>query len=449
MATVRDTTALYLSKLARTKVLIVIAGTGLDQIQYNKRVGTNPAYSRLVIMKSPNIKRLLENEVVSEEVAHAIDAGTFSSVLKTNSRMLFRSIIPILNLRFHEEDGFSGEIAKRRRRYEDRLVEVASIRCLMDHGPRHYINQNSVGNLGGAKRDELLCQAFLYHLGDAVQRRAKTPISKGVKNKTLEELNRIHAMKNFAGIEKQGQENIFSIGLVSEEGTSNALKFLACFGLSCEIRPAFGVEFEELTALHFMRYMQVQGYETKRITLKNAWPPAMKDTAELLRVLNTQKGEEEFELEKDVKKICYVFSQGTPTAQGGDVLALLIHADGLSELIAIQCKHVAESPGQQGVRKWWNSLGIQLDEGQDANWNLNEGSAHHPLLGLSSFRDLLAEKLGVASSDVEIGDRIIAASFSTPSAASDFPVPSDPRARVWFREMLEPTISIFSLKEPQ
>ena len=59
VAKVRDIQHKY-SFLAQEPILLVIAGVGLDAVKdrknvYSRRVGTNPDYSRLIIMKSPNL----------------------------------------------------------------------------------------------------------------------------------------------------------------------------------------------------------------------------------------------------------------------------------------------------------------------------------------------------------------------------------------------------------
>jgi len=120
----------------------------------------------------------------------------------------------------------------------------------------------------------------------------------------------------------------FSLGLANRSGTSNALKYLACFGLTEPVRAQFGGDFEALTALHLIRYMEVFGIQCYRRKLKNAWPPewTRKDSK-----LDTSKFEnEDLKLIEECKEYCLVFEQGTPTAQGADVLALLVRPQGAS-----------------------------------------------------------------------------------------------------------------------
>mmetsp|Transcript_3663 Transcript_3663/g.7000 ORF Transcript_3663/g.7000 Transcript_3663/m.7000 type:complete len:197 (+) Transcript_3663:518-1108(+) len=195
------------------------------------------------------------------------------------------------------------------------------------------------------------------------------------------------------------------------------------------------------------------GYKTKRVRLKYAYPAAT-ESGEI------EKDKENFLLEEQGEKICYVFDQGSPSAQGPDVLVLVSHHTTDHELLIIQCKHYLHSPGPKAVRKWWKSLGIYFPEGVTSEWEPNQNGPHHDtdrvsasrsFAGINEFRKLLQEKLqmanGVERTHVYLGDRILACSFKTPRENAEFPVPKKParprsslqkeqRARVWFREML-------------
>ena len=140
-------------------------------------------------------------------------------------------------------------------------------------------------------------------------------------------------------------------------------------------------------------------------------------------------------------KYCLIFSQGTPTAQGGNVMALTVEGD-KGELVTIQCKHYAKEPG--ALSSWWSTLGIDCTSGEKANFEPDTGKAGYSHAGLEHFRELLQTKV---VPDVKIGERILAVSFPAPPEAG-FAVPQndDNSATVWFREMLEPTISTFRLR---
>jgi len=447
VATARETSYKYKGILAKNDVILVLTGTGLELIKYDGRVGTNPDYSKLIVTIGPNVQKL-SAKGIEPEVITAMKKGIFSQIFQTNSRMLFRAALPILRHKFHKVDGFNDftleHRIKKKCRYEKRLEAVASTACVMDYAVRYYVNQNSVGLLSATKCCAFLSQAFVYHLSEAIQgvKEKWAECSVDVQNNNANELMRIAKGEAYKAIAGHETDSIFSRGLVNRRGTSNALKYLACFGLTCQLRPQFGDEFEELTALHFMRYMSVQGYESQRRTLTHAWPP--KRTVHSMDPASVEKRakEESFELINGFEKYCLVFAQGTPSAQGGDVMALIVCPEG-AKLISIQCKHFTKSPGAEGVRKWWDSLGVDFRE-KKANWNPSEeSSAGYSLKGCRAFQKVLEDKL---CRHVELGDRILACSFATPTVGTDFPIPQEKEARVWFREMFEPTISVLELK---
>jgi hypothetical protein len=451
---VREIKASYFGRLAAEALSIVLVGTGLDAIRYPERVGTNPDYSRLVTVKSPNVPILQQREQLSSAIEQAIEKGTFSRVLSTNSRMFFHAVLPILSMPMHDYDA-EGDGKAKGLRLEERLREIGSFRHLMDFAPRLYVRSNSIANVTASARSNLLQEAFVYHMVAAMEAiLASTTKSDSLKQIILAELavvKKFAACKRLAATE---QKEIFTRGLAKKSETSMALKYLACFGLTCELRPGFGNEFEELTALHYLRCMQVQGYSTQRCVLKHAWPPKSDTktigTAEIAALKKKCKaaGKDEF-ADFDFSSVqgmaCVVFSQGTATAQGGDILALVVNGVDAA-LESIQCKHYSRSNGPASVRNWWCSLGISMDGDGDANLEPADGPAGHSFAGLESFRALLEEKLG-GNRKVTLGRRIIAASFKTPDTAH-FPVPAEEgKVGVWFREMLEPTISVVSLRE--
>ena len=443
-------------------VQLVLAGVGLDAIEIPDRVGTNPKPAKLVTMKGPIVEKVIKREIVSEEVQKALERGVFARVLKTNTRMFFRSVLPILQLDVHVEDAeYEDEPDKKKARLEDRLVEVGSFRALMDHAPRFYVTQNTVGDLQKkGSLNGLLLQSFSVHLIKSME--SHEPNDEVLKENWEQELALVRGFKCYKDFDQCSEHHIYSKGLASRHGTSNALKFLACFGLTCQLRATFGDEFEEMTALHFMRYMQTQGYEPRRVILKHAWPPKRTKgdiAGQITRLGNIL--EEQGETEKEcllqlqsqpaAGQWCYLFSQGTASAQGGHVLALILdmrikeetgELTGIGELETIQCKHFASSPSPKVCRGWWHSLGVDFDENGDFNLSPERGSAGYSYMGLTAFRKVLSQWLpGV---DIKIGKRTLALSFETPSS---FPIPKSESCRAWFREMFAPTISVLPLKE--
>ena len=219
------------------------------------RLGTEPALKR----------------GLSEELMQALERGVFSKILKTNSRMFFRSVLPTLQSPSHRFDGKFGEQAKRVR-YTDRLIMVGSTLVDMDHAVRFYVNQNFPSTLDHEPLHVLMAQSFCFHLARAVAG-AKKQGNNNIQANCQRELEVVRNLDVYKKLEEKPSENIFSKGLASRSGTSAALLYLACFGLTCVLRPSFGNEFEEMTAVHYLRYMQVQGYLTRRAMLMYAWPP--------------------------------------------------------------------------------------------------------------------------------------------------------------------------------
>mmetsp|Transcript_32268 Transcript_32268/g.78737 ORF Transcript_32268/g.78737 Transcript_32268/m.78737 type:complete len:893 (-) Transcript_32268:143-2821(-) len=460
----------WTDKLATNRLLLVLTGTGLDAIRYPGRVGTSPKFAKLIKVKGPANLDILKDSV-GNEIVQAADRGLYSRVMKTNTRMLFRSVIPILKLSiFHVDAKFDDdEPHTKKQRLEERLSEVANVRVVMDHGPRFYVTQNSVGDLGSKLRGFLLKDAFLYHLITAIKKGLQNGVPSsfvpiGKKSMSyFEDIRESNILLEESRREKhaksQGENNtsksievdkdeIFERGLATREGTSPALKYLSSFGLSCRLRFGWGDEFEELTALHYMRLMEVQGYTTARIELKYSWPPQSRKSdrniseKEIERLKKKLKDQMEGELSNfemsslENEKHCTVFSPGTPSAQGSDVLVLKKTGERY-ELESFQCKH--KDP--VNVIEWWWSLGIKKTvDGWD--FSPKTGSAGHSYAGLEAFRQLLKEKI---SKDVSLGTRTMAVSRPMAKAGKNFPCPDSENAdiRVWFREMFQPTISVF------
>ena len=146
---------------------------------------------------------------------------------------------------------------------------------------------------------------------------------------------------------------------------------------------------------------------------------------------------------------CVVFSQGGATAQGGHVLALLVNTQTKKAKIdSIQCKYYKRKETPETCRNWWASLGVDLKADGSSNFHPESGSAGYYYAGLLAFRDLLLKRLGPLGLEIEIGTRILAASFPTPPDF-EMPRPGDGDFRVWFREMFEPTISVIEPRSPK
>ena len=309
--------------LVKERIILVLVGTDLDLIRDGNQVGTNPAYSRLIRMKGPDLLHLEKTGVIKPEISRAVSNGLFSRVLQSNSRMLFRGILPVLRQGFHSVDGDFDPQTKKRR-YEERLKAIASFGPLMDYGVRFFVTQNIMGDLSSNRRDELLAESFVYHLSTAIG----APLREHAAVSRIRQIE-LEKVKNL----RKPSNEIFKVGLAVKSGTSAALKYMSCFGLTCPIRPSFGNELEELTALHYQRLMEIQGYCPRRVTLRYAWPPKSnkRDGSITDAVINDLKEKLAKQSEMELPNLsvgqedgreCIVFSQGTASAQGGVVLVL-------------------------------------------------------------------------------------------------------------------------------
>ena len=429
VSTVRRNISRYLGRVAKKEFLILVVGTGLDVIKATGRVGTNPSHSKLVYVKNPKIDTVVKDAKLSDAVLEAINEGLFARVMKTNARMFFRAVLPILTLPMHKIDDDKLDKAEKERRLRDRLVKVASFQPLMDYAARMFVSQNSVGEFATDERNDLLKNAFLYHWKCAIE---------GVKCEEVKRRELEHIPPSAIN------EDIFTRGIASREGTSAALKYLSCFGLTCEVKPGYGDDFEELTALHVMRVMESQGYEPFRCQLKHAWPPARPkgDISQHIEDLRTdilpEQDEKEVEFERipgNARCYCIVFNQGTSNAQAGDLFVLKVNGTE-AKLDTIQCKNCKAAGDKE---KWWNSLGVAIDT---EDTQPVEGSAGYSYCGLEAFCKLASRRLEM---DVQIDSRIMAVSSECPDT---FQLPKSKKLRWWFREMLEPTISVLPPRSP-
>ena len=96
------------------------------------------------------------------------------------------------------------------------------------------------------------------------------------------------------------------------------------------------------------------------------------------------------------------------------------------------------------MKLWWSSLGVAMSGNGNGDFAPSTGKAGYSYAGLEKFKEVLQERL--PDHTISLGDRILAMLFEIPQQG-DFPIPEGGKARVWFREMLEPTISTFKLRE--
>jgi hypothetical protein len=207
ISTVRETISHY-SYLASEGVALILAGVGLEAIQESNRIGTNPSYSQLIVMRQPNFQTILQSHKSKQAIMKALDQGVYSSVLKTNTRMFFRSILPILESGYHKIDG-KFDPQTEQMHYEDRLVDIGSYKSLMNHAPKFYVKANSVKEFDPGTLNNLLMQAFVYHLDTAMQN-AKMHGGDSTKRNMEQEIPCVQCFAN--NLQDKVTSNIFCQG---------------------------------------------------------------------------------------------------------------------------------------------------------------------------------------------------------------------------------------------
>ena len=348
------------------RLLVILAGTSLDAINQPETIGSDASKSRLIVMRAPNAEAIQNSATVLPKsqlstVMKAIDRGSHSRVLKDNSRMYFNGVLPIMLLRFLFVDNTGFTQPELKERLYQRLLEVGSVPALMDYAVRLYLKSNSLGSMNIPERDQLLKQAFVYHLERALSEAHDSSNYDGAVLESIRSYLRIvrstAAWKNMNRTKYRGGD-IFTKGIASRNSTSLALRYLACAGQSTPLRIGNdGKDFEKVVALHVKRLMDVQDYLVADLTLQHGWPYQNQNgeynktsiIAELKKNLRKQAVEERAGVEKLLNKMkrserfCVVFYQGDVRAQGWDVSVLYVTRNRNGSLNArldpIQCKN--------------------------------------------------------------------------------------------------------------
>jgi hypothetical protein len=438
-------------------------------------LGTDAVKSNVIVLTKPSIDKLPETRI-----QRAIQKGTYSRILSTNTRMLTRGIMPILN-----EQKFLFEVSKCR--MDQRLVDLGSTNIVMDYAARVYFKLNGLANISQEGRDKLLLQAFQYLMVEFAR--------KGIERNPVSE----ETCKKWA-LGAQGLNRILSIGLVAADAvnTSNALRYLACDGQTFPLIPADGMSLEIVLQLHLCRLQKVMSYDSMPYDLLEAWPPkstkgsilladkgvtedelearysghAFVDIAALSRMIKSKvlptpiivedaavkapstRPMPDVEWGKNTDKpktTVVVMRQTNATAQGPDVMVLSIgHINSLittATLDLYQAKNCSVPFGfdTNKLRESVQSLGISISDVNGDDLHPNTGSAGYSYLGIKYFANCLTKELGVS---VEIHSRVLVVSWSLGQmtwTAADFKKAKEGGLTVWTKEQMEPTISALVL----
>ena len=476
------------------KVMLVLVGSGLDGLIRQDSIpthlldlgsqsqdsededfeqsflsfGTDPMKSQLISLQSPSLKN---KEDISGIPVKAIELGTYSKVLATNTRMLFRGIIPVMADPSHRMNIDANELTSR-------LVELGSTNIVMDFAARAYIDLNGLGRIK-AQNPGKLKRLLLKHF--VLLRRAEFTTDLIKANPAVSDaLSEADEMVNVSDYVISLQLGIITADITS---TSAALRYLACEGHTAPLDATNGIGFETVLQHHLYRLSRARhdllpansatngpsSYFCGRYSLKRAWPPsATKKDAEL----GTQESMEK-EVKNRMKSRNYgvadataiaelvnpfdeydlVMRQTVSNAQGADVMVLSKRIDeNEASLDLYQAKHYKNIPGakSKGVVKAFASLGVAYDDSSlSFTATPDTGSAGYSYLGTLKFVKVLVSKLGYG---VEIRDRVVVYSGTWKSMASkweEFPFDEakKSRLRVWTRELLEPTISALEISE--
>ena len=466
------------------RVQLVLVGTGTDAI-HRGQVGTSPSLVKIVTMKQPNLEKMLRKE---QELHNAVKAALevrYCRILRTNARMFFRGVLPILRAKEHEVDAYG--VTTKETRYTERLKAITSYQHIMDYPVRYYLRTNTVGELENQDRELLLRCAFVYHQEEALNKAINQSNDK-TRNELESQLeSHLMNVKNAlynnviqekgepsegSGVAKGGDsegsndknvamelffeekyDTLFEKGLVRRNGTSNALKYLSCSGITKLLLPSMGNQFEEVVSLHCMRLFEVQGYATETHELENGWPRSRRKNEEmreedLKKELSELALKEPFFSQNEVKNnTCFVVSQGVPNAQGPDLFVVLVDKEWNVTILAIQCKHYARL--HSNLNDWCLSLGIGNTESSNKETKQKkEISKQWSAVAVQSFQtevETLVTRNENAEPPKSIETKRILAVSNSFTEVNNFAMPKGLDS-IWFKEHLEPTISALDLQ---
>lgn len=459
IATARDCFLPFLRDekgLARN-VGLVLCGSGLEAVKTgtigNKYVGSDPALTDVVIMRTTALEKLPD-----QELRKSIEKGVFARVLAGNARMLTQGLIPALSNDLvvrHVE----MEVPKLRRR-----IAFGSFRYAMDFCVRRYVDLNGLRNKTANERSKLLDHSFRFLMRSALL--------------GLKESNNV-AGRLFTALTRDGDgegdedEALFRIGLATRDPvlTSNALKYLACDGATQYLYSADGYAFEIVLAAHLERYYAAaHGMQVMYFELKHAWPPAVEKNASLdeedikERVKQmVRKGQGDIDdieeylrkmlKHEDDEKVALILRQGVPNAQGADVLLFLLERTDSRfrlKLSVFQAKNWVNKRYASAMKEAALSIGIDAEQNTAAP---TTGSAGYSYQATMSLGGEVANRLKQNGKDCvfELKNRAIVFAYGhserSKTDMNAFKELDSDQPELWSREMLEPTISALVVAE--
>ncbi|CAB9513469.1 expressed unknown protein [Seminavis robusta] len=464
-------------------VMLVLVGSGLERfiecvgIETDDRAfnaeyasfGTDPTKSGVVELRGPDRETIDKLGELCGVPGKSILGGTYSRVLATNTRMLFRGVIPIFNstlntFRLKDQD------------LHERRMILGSTNHVMDACARIYIALNGLQRHDPETVEKKLQSHFRILFHAEVNRIGDT-----LGNPAYESQPKLYSSEEYNYALKSG---LITGDVIS---TSKALRYLACNGQTAPLVAEDGISFEEILQHHLARLAEAKwalcqananSQEEKKRQyrcclhgLVQAWPPSStKSDRDLTtedfvskEVESRYKGEADKErVGKDVELIAekvadltdfdVVIRQTVSTVQGADVMVLRKRRDESAFLDLYQAKHYARPPSRRSkmTKEAFASLGVRYEGiSHELDISPKTGSAGYSHKGIDFFISALKKTLGF---QVEFGNRIVAfscqwESFVKSTTWKDFPFESASGngVFVWGKEMMEPTISALEI----
>ena len=462
-------------KLAKN-VMIVLVGSGLDYFIkedgldsyleadpseriYYRHFGTDPMKSSVTILKGPDLEKQCE---ICNIPIKDIKRGTFSQVLATNTRMLMRGIVPILN---------SGFNTLRVDNLSSRRVELGSTNVVMDYAARVYIDLNGLARIHEKDRSDF--ETLLLRQFQLLVFKYRSACGQTVPPNP--------ASTTLFDVSHRDYETVLKMGLITSNitGTSRALKYLACKGQTAPLFAQDGAAFELVLQHHLVRLCKAEyeeedkAYYCDRYELKQAWPPSptknegLNTEEEVKTEINQRYSSEQTvnRLASDVDEIAslvagkanydLVLRQTVGNAQGADVMVLRNRKQEKEATLDLyQAKHYKKFPSRSSKEtiRAFASLGVRYDAGM-IETRPTTGSEAYSYVGTLKFAQSLSSKLGIP---VSIGKRIVVFSGAWNSLLecrswNEFrfeEAAKENNVWIWTREMVEPTISALITKSP-
>mmetsp|Transcript_6442 Transcript_6442/g.19026 ORF Transcript_6442/g.19026 Transcript_6442/m.19026 type:complete len:1003 (+) Transcript_6442:88-3096(+) len=253
------------------KCAFVLSGAGLDIIQKEyATIGTDPNKYKLVWLKAPDVKAFsatYKNQLLDIDEAEAIlEAGTLSSNMMSNTRVLMCGIQTIFDSEYLQEDISKHE-------YKTLLKTLFSLPEFMTKVFEKYVKLNGMRNMQPPQRREYFQCSFKYVLQQSIIEILK----KGYKQCVW--IDRLNIGRDVDCTRpKEGDRDLFSLGIATADITkmSTALLLFACRFQAHPVWESDGASLEVMVKYLVRRILEVaykdDGARIEEYKLKQLWP---------------------------------------------------------------------------------------------------------------------------------------------------------------------------------